>query len=156
MYCILKCLARHFCWLPVFCCIKKWRLHKRSLKRNRKRKSIDRESCPWSICNINTRSSCSRRVNDSQACNSLMWARVWFPSVALSWLWFLYASYPLCSLKRGNTLYIPLAFLSEKKNPLSVMREYCGKLYANLKMCAGLRGFLPLYPNHIVCLAVGS
>lgn len=66
-----------------------------------------------------------------------MWAGVWFPSVALSWLWSLYASYPLCSLKRRNAQYIPLAFTFEKK-AFSLMRMYCGKLYANLKMFAGL------------------
>lgn len=36
------------------------------------------------------------------------------------------------------------------------MSMYCGKLYANLKMFAGLHLWHPLYPNLIVCLAVES
>lgn len=55
-----------------------------------------------------------------------MWAGVWFPSVALSRLWFLH---PLCSLQmkcRVHTAGFPF------RKPFSLMKVYCGKLYANL------------------------
>lgn len=88
-----------------------------------------------------------------------MWAGVWFPSVAHSRLWSLYASYPLCSLKRRNAQHIPLAFLWDKKKKKKNFFFDEGVFVVNFMLIWKclldyIRGILLLYPNLIVCLAV--